>query len=243
MVEDLGRVLRNTKSKIIASLSEPTTLLCIHSYPGANETLLRHWPHFCEFGADRIVGVGTVGDGTHFPCETIKIGENRYMKMKGKDDNLCRRLLNTVKWCLSQPEERFAILEYDTLVLRKMPPWQGVNASLTGGRINGSKATQFFHNPWLFDRDSGESLVRAMEDALGDSAEYPNNSPDLFFGLACERAGIKVGCGFRLFTRNTLDHDLDLACQAARDGAHVIHGVKTEEQYQAIMNAIAITPV
>lgn len=215
----------------------PKTLLCIHSYPGANETLLRHWPHFCEFGADRIVGIGTKGGGTEFPCESVEIGENRYMKMKGNDDNLCLRLLNTVKWCLSQPEERFAILEYDTLVLRRMPNWQGVNAHLTGGRVNGSKATQFFHNPWLFDRESGESLVRAMEDALGDSAEYPNNSPDLFFGLACERAGIKVGCNFKLFTRNTLDHDLDLACEAARSGAHVIHGVKSEAQYLAIMEA------
>lgn len=232
-VIDCDPSLLTLKKKVITKRNG--TLLCIHSYPGANETLLRHWPHFCEFGADRIVGIGTVGGGTQFPCESVEIGENRYMKMKGKDDNLCRRLLNTVKWCLSQPEERFAILEYDTLVLRKMPHWQGVNAHLTGGKVNGSKATQFFHNPWLFDRDSGESLVRAMEAAIGDSAEYPNNSPDLFFGLACERAGIKVGCNFKLFTRNTLDHDLDLACEAARLGAHVIHGVKSETQYLAIM--------
>jgi hypothetical protein len=216
------------------------TLLCIHSYPGANETFARHWTNYQKFGADRIVGIGTEDNHCVFPCESVNIGPNAYMKIGGKDDHLCRRLLDTVKWCLTQSEDHFAIIEYDTIPLKKIPKWNGVCASLTGGQVNGSKATQFFHNPWLFTRDSGPELVRALEAALGDSAEYPDNSPDLYFGLACERAGIKVGCNFKLFTRNRLDApgDLDLAVEAAENGAHVIHGVKTEEEYNSIMRAL-----
>lgn len=218
-------------------------LLCIHSYPGANETIERHWPWYKKFGADRIVGVGTTDGKCTWPAgldDVVDIGENAYMKLNGKDDHLCRRLLDTVRWCLTQPEDRFAIIEYDTLPLKKMPKWKGVNASLTGGKINGSKASSFYHNPWLFDRISGEALVRAMEAVLPESAEYPNNSPDLFFGLACERAGIKVGCNFKLFTRNSLDAagDLDLAVDAAMEGAHVIHGVKLPEELHTITQAL-----
>lgn len=216
------------------------TLLCIHSYPGANDTVARHWRSYEKFGADRIVGIGTLDNKTTFPCESVNIGEDGYMKLKGKDDHLCRRLLDTVKWCLTQPEDRFAIIEYDTIPLRKMPKWKGVNASLTGGKVNDSKARSFYHNPWLFDRAAGEKLVCALEAVLPESAEYPNNSPDLFFGLACERAGIRVECKFTLFTRNSLDApgDLDLAVEAAVSGAHVVHGVKEAFEYDTIMNAL-----
>lgn len=216
------------------------TLLCIHSYPGANEAIIRHWPNFCTFGADRIMGIGTTDGKCEFPGPSVNIGENAYMKTRGKDDHLCRRLLDTVKWCLTQPEDRFAIIEYDTLILRKFPKWEGVNAFLTGGPINGSKANQFFHNPWLFDRDSGTALVQAMEAVLPESDAYPDNSPDLFFGLACERAGIKVKCNFKFFTRNSLDlnGDLELAVEAAISGVHAIHGVKHGFEYETITRAL-----
>jgi hypothetical protein len=234
--EGKGEAPKKKKAVSIAS----GILLCIHGYPGANEAVQRHWPYFEQSGATRIVGIGTLGGGCEFPCESVEIGENAYMKIRGSDDHLCRRLLDTVKWCLKQPEDKFAIIEYDTLPLSRMPEWKGISACLTGGRVNGSIATQFFHNPWLFDRASGETLVRALEKVLPESASYPNNSPDLFFGLACERANITVGCNFRLFTRNRLDdpEDLALACKMAREGVHFIHGVKTEAQFNAITEAL-----
>lgn len=227
---------KNVVRQSLATLSA-TFLLCVHSYPGANETILRHQPYFEQSGASRIVGIGTTDGKCEFPWESVNIGENRYMKMKGPDDNLCRRLLDTVKWCLTQPEDRYAICEYDTIFLKPLPQWEGVNAHLTGGQLAGAKTSRFYHNPWLLDRGSGEALVKAMEAVLPESAEYPDNSPDLFFGLACERAHIEVKCNFQMFTRNTLDHDLDLAQQAIRDGAHVIHGCKTEAQLNALLAA------
>ena len=132
------------------------------------------------------------------------------------------------------------IVEYDCLILKKIPHFSGVHAHLTGGQVNGSKTKAFHHNPWAFDRDSGEALVEALQAVLPESAEYPNNSPDLFFGLAVERAQIKVKCCFKLFTRNSLDHngDLELAVEAALDGVHAIHGVKTSEELQTIERAL-----
>lgn len=217
-------------------------LLCIHSYPGANETVARHWENFKKSGATRIAGIGTTDGKCEWPEEidvVTEIGENAYMKLRGKDDHLCRRLLDTVKWCLTQPEDHFVIVEYDTLILKKFPHFSGIHAHLTGGQVNGSKTKHFYHNPWLFDRASGPALVKAMEAVLPDSAEYPNNSPDLFFGLACERAQIEVK-PFNLFTRNSLDQngDLELACEAARDGVYAIHGVKQEFEFNSIMEAL-----
>jgi len=214
-------------------------LLCIHSYPGANETVERHWDNFLLSGATRIVGVGTLDGGCAWPegCDAITLGRNAYLKFKGEDDNLCRRLMDTVQWCLDQPEDKFVICEYDVLFLKRFPPFNGVSACKTGGRVNGSKASQFFHGPWCFDRRSAGTLIDAMAAVLPDSQSYPNNSPDLFFGLACERASIPVTSNFTMFTRNTLDHDLELACEAVRGGVDVIHGCKTKEQFEAIMNA------
>lgn len=236
---DVERVTEEFKERVATrAIHKDRILLCIHSYPGANDTFRRHWPSYQQFGADRIVGVGTTDGKCTWPDgldAVVDIGENAYL---GPGDALCRRMLDTVKWCLTQPEDKFAIIEYDTIPLRRMPEWFGVSACLTGGKVNGSLANQFFHNPWLFDRASGPALVAALEQVLPESASYPNNSPDLFFGLACERAGIKVGCNFKLFTRNRLEspEDVELACKAVTQGYHVIHGVKTAAVYQTIMN-------
>lgn len=229
-----------TRKKAVSAPRKDSLLLAVHSYPGANETFARHWTSYQKSGATRIIGIGTTDHGCEFPCESVEIGKNAYMKLKGKDTHLCERLIDTVKWCLAQPEERFCISEYDTIFLRKLPHFTGINAHLTGGQVNGSKATQFFHNPWCFDRESGPRLVAALEAVLPDSTTYPDNSPDLFFGLACERAQIEVGCTWKMFTRNSLDApgDLDLAVQAARDGVHVIHGIKLDFQYFSILESL-----
>lgn len=228
------------RKKAVSAPRKDSLLLAIHSYPGANETFARHWPSYVKSGATRIVGIGTTDHKCEFPCESVEIGRNAYMKMKGKDTHLCQRLIDTVKWCLSQPEDRFIISEYDTIFLRKMPPCRGINAHKTGGQVNGSLTHSFSHNPWIFDRESGPILLQSLNAVLDESSEYPNNSPDLFFGLACERAGITPGCPWKMFTRNSLDEpeSLDLAVQAALDGAHVIHGVKRDFEYETIMSAL-----
>lgn len=214
-------------------------LLCIHSYPGANETFERHFPWYNKSGATRIVGVGTTDGKCKFPCDWIILGENSYMKLKGHDDHLCRRLIDTLKWCLTQPEERFIIAEYDTIFLKKIPKFKGVCAVKTGGKVNGSIADSFYHNPWLVDREAAPELIRAMEEVLPLSGEYPNNSPDIFFGLAVERAQIKVTAPFKLFTRNTIDslEAIDEACEAALE-VHAIHGVKDDVTLTAIEKAL-----
>lgn len=215
-------------------------LLCIHSYPGANETVERHWSFFKKSGATRIAGIGTTDGECVWPKEidwVHEIGENKYIK----GDHLCRRLLDTIKWCMTQPEDHFMIAEYDVVFLKKIPLPHGVCAHLTGGQVNGSKTSQFFHGPWCFDRASGAALIAALEAVLPECQGPPDNSPDLFFGLACERAQIKVGCGFKMFTRNSLDepNSLDLAVESAVSGVHCIHGVKRDFELQAIQSALS----
>ncbi len=234
-----GREISGSGEKVEGEFGK-SILLCVHSYPGANETILRHQPYFERAGASRIVGIGTTDGGCVFPWESVNIGDNSYMKLIGPDDHLCRLLIDTIRWCLSQPEDKFIIAEYDTLFLRPFPEFSGVTACKTGDRVNGCLAPWFAHNPWGFDRASAPALLQALNDALPLSSYYPNNSPDIFFGLACDMRSIVPTCNFRMFTRNTLDvpGDLDLASQAAADGVHVIHGCKTTEHLKAIEDGL-----
>lgn len=209
-------------------------LLAIHSYPGANATVKRHWPYFLAAGVDRIVGISTENGGCEWPdgIETTEIGDGKYMN----GPNLPTRLVRTMQWCLSQVEDRFCIIEYDTLFFRPIPKdWKGVAAFRAGGQTFGSKSTCFYHNPWLFDRESGEKLVAEMWKIIYEGhCGYgtPESSPDVFFGMACERADIEVQQLLYEYSRNSFYRPefLDEARQHIREGCHVVHGVKKEEE-------------
>lgn len=231
-------------------------LLAIHSWSGANEILARHWPYFQNAGASSIVGIGTDGSHRSYPEPTLAkcvfpkgvddiaiIGDDAYMA----GNNLVRRLMETMDWMLGQPpywpaEDRFAIVEYDTIFLRPVPEFTGTAAYQAGGPTWGSKAaTGFYHNPWLFDRDDGTRLVQQLGHILAEGhCKYgtPESSPDVAFAWACERAGIEVQQLLKEYSQNTLDlpHFLDEAREAVRAGAHCIHGVKTAEQLDYILS-------
>lgn len=102
-----------------------------------------------------------------------------------------------------------------------------------------SKTDQFFHPPWMMDRESAQRLVPIMKNLSSSCQSLPDNSPDVFFGYACQEAGIHVEKTFELFTRNSLDlpGDLEMAVEAARNGVDVIHGAKKEHETAAILAA------
>lgn len=224
-------------------------LLAVHSWSGANEILARHWPYFSNAGASRIVGIGTDGSRRAYPPPTdhkCKFPEGTEVAIIGDDaymagSNLVRRLMETMDWMLTQPEERFAIAEYDTIFLKPIPEFSGVAAYRAGGPTWGSKAkTGFYHNPWMFDRGSGKALVQQLAQLLVEGLcgyGMAESSPDVAFALACERTGIEVQQLLHEYSQNTLDlpHFLDEARQAVRAGAHCIHGVKTKEQLEYIL--------
>jgi len=213
-------------------------LLCIHSYGGANETVKRHWPFYEMSGASRIVGIGTEKHDCVFPdgIQSVEMGDGAYLN----GSNLCLRLLETISWFLTQHENHLVCAEYDVLFFKPIRPFTGVCSDRTGGKTWGSKGEWFGHSPWCIDRDSAYPVLNEMVKIISEghcSYGTPESSPDVFWGWACERAGIPVNHDhFRLFTRNTIEseEDLKLARQARLDGADCIHGVKTEAQLSFI---------
>lgn len=220
-------------------------LLCIHSYPGANEILARHWPHFLTAEADEIVGIGTTDHGCRFPdgIRSVEIGENKYMDGK----HLPQRLLDTIKFCLTTQHQWFCIAEYDVLFFKPVPKVMNnedcpVAGHLAGGRVFGSQPAFFLHNPWFLTRESasrilsaGRGLIQTPYVAYGT----PESSPDVFFAWCCEQADLPVHFNLMTeFSRNSLDcaGDLEAARAARRAGVDIIHGVKTLEEYNYILN-------
>lgn len=214
-------------------------LLAIHSYVGANQTVMRHWPFYEMSGASRIVGIGTEKHDCVFPegVPSVEIGDGAYMN----GPNLPKRLLETVSWFLTQHENHLVIAEYDTLFFKPIRPFDGICADRTGGQTWGSKPSFYSHNPWCIDRDSAYPLLNEMVRIIAEGhCAYgtPESSPDVFFAYACERAVLPVKHDhFRLFTRNRFDipGDLELGRQAYRDGVGVLHGVKTKEELDYIL--------
>ncbi len=217
------------------------TVCYIHSYPACAETLAMLWPGFKLLGIP-LIGVDCVGDPTLWPepIETIEAGINAY----ATEDrwNLPSRMMLTLRHFISTNYDRCLICEYDTLISGPMPEYpEGFVTHRAGGQLPGTKATQFFHSPWIFDRTSarlimgiGMGLLRdGMEMASGPS--YVHGSPDVFLGLIVDMtqmAWTESGtCSF-----NTIDSPdrISVARKAYQEGCWFIHGFKTRAQLEAV---------
>jgi hypothetical protein len=214
-------------------------LLAVHTYPAGSNALLRHAPYFKRAGAVRDVAITTEDGECRIPqgWEAQPIRKNSYMDAQ----HLPLRLLETISWCLGQPQNHFVIAEYDTLFLKPVRPFTGICCDRTGGKTWNSAANWYGHNPWMLDRDSAYPLVNEMVRILAEGhCQYgtPESSPDVFFGYACERAGLAVNHDhFRLFTRNCFDvgNDLQLAREAFQSGEYdALHGCKTQREFEFI---------
>ena len=211
-------------------------ILAIHSYPGANATVARHWPYFQNAGAGYIVGIGTTDGGCQWPEEvtSVNIGKNAYLD----GPHLPQRLLDTLDH-FEGSDNVIVICEYDCVFFKPLPlnELEGVGLYLTGGKAPGCKGHFFAHSPWAFHPDVVPKVITEGRKMLA-AGEYEAGSPDTFLGLLCERTGIPVQFGlWGQYSRNSLDipEQLEEARQACLDGVHVIHGVKTPEQLSYII--------
>lgn len=220
---------------------EPQKLLmAVHGYPGANTTVVRHWPYYQKSGADEIFGISTVGGGCVWPdnIRSMEIGENRYID--GKSDHLCRRLLDTLEGFLPLEWDRLCIVEYDAVFFHPLPrdlP-SGIIAHLSGGTPTGCTCSQFFHCPWIFDRESAKKTIEVGRQMLADG-DIQLGSPDCFLGRMQDVSDIRItDSPFPVYSRNSLDitWQLEEARQAVRSGVTMVHGVKTEAQLNSLIS-------
>lgn len=210
-------------------------LLCIHSYPGANHRLEAHWPLYEKSGADKIMGIGTEDGACKWPfgAEFVNIGRNSYID----GDVLPRRLLDTMRFMLLLPFDRFCLIEWDCLFFKPLPEFTGMVGFHAGNRSEGMRAERYYHCPWGWDFETGTAFVKKGDEMLKDVAGH-ECSPDVFFGWVCEAAGIPVGQPWEGFTRNSLDcaGDLELAREAYRSGVTALHGVKGRREMDYILS-------
>lgn len=213
-------------------------ILLVHSYPGANDTVERHYPFWEKCGFDRIIGIGTHGGGCTWPdgMESCLIGRDTYID----GDALPRRLIDTVHFALTMSDwNEAAIIEYDTVTLRPFPiplP-NGFSAHLAGGQPPGMKCHQFFHNPWIAPRNIWSTVLVAGREML-QQGDIEQGSPDCFIGWLAEKYSIPVFVdAFRSYSQNTI-HTPEWIAEARRarlDGVHAIHGIKDAQVLKEIM--------
>lgn len=224
-----------------------STLLAVFSYPGANQTLARHYPYFQLQAADWLYGIGTRDGVCEFPegMREIKIGDNRYID----GPHLPNRMLDTIEKLLSMPWDELILTEYDTVFFRAIELdylWTAAGHH-AGGAIWGSKAKAFYHNPWAFRRTSAQAFLDAGREAIAagicpgrerGAAPTAESSPDVFFGYVCESIKLPVQTDlWSEYSRNSFDipGHLEEARAAYRSGVHCIHGIKRKEELDFIL--------
>lgn len=223
-------------------------LLAVHSHPGANNAVYRHYPYWQKSGAETIVGIGTIpglirqmDDKPDLPCEWpegmefVNIGGNSYIDGK----HLPQRLLDTLEWFITERnEDHLCIIEWDTVFFKPIPtPYpKGMSSHLAGGKPWNLACNYFIHNPYLFDRETAGKVLHAGKILIAEG-EFVGGSPDTFLGLLTERFSIPLTITHWIeFSRNALDNegDLEKAREAYLSGVHCIHGIKQHHELEFI---------
>lgn len=215
------------------------TVLCVQTYPGANETFLRHMPFYLNAGASEIIAITTDDGGCIVPSGVKEFTTGRNQYLEGR--HLSKRLVDTVAAALGHDADRIVVMEYDAIFLRAIPDdlEAGIHAVLVGGRYPGFKCERFYHCPWIFDRASAQRFVELGKEFI-EAGEIEHGSPDMFLGLVTECVDIPVHdlrVSQHSYSVNSLDipHQRMEARQAIKDGALSVHGVKDQEQLNFIL--------
>lgn len=221
------------------------TILSILSHPSANPTVIRHWEHYMNAGADAILCSGV--PGTEWPkskeicCERV-IGEDGYCS----GARLPFRAIETIAASLDSGATQVIMIEYDTIFFRAIPKDlpAGMVSWLAGGPQSNEpkrKGNCFYHSPWIFDQETAKKVVKFGRDMI-NSGDVENGGIDCFLGWLCESNSIPIhGRELLFYTQNTICQEAHFieASEAISKGAFAIHGIKTTEQLERIITCKA----
>lgn len=222
-------------------------LLLIQTYTQARDTLLRHWEFFKGSGANEIHVITTEDDTQDYPATTIHLGKNSYID----GSHLPTRLVETVQWGLNSAHDHILVAEYDVLFLcpiRYKAMEHGVASHRAGSKTWNSLANSFYHPPWLFKREVAEKFVEVGKQVIAKGVctrnrgepSTPESSPDVFFGYVTEIMEQPVQedlwTEYSQHTIGEFKGQLEQAREARKNGVTCIHGVKTKEAFNYIMD-------
>ena len=220
-----------------------TTCLAVFTCHKGNGALLRHCPFFQRQRADSTYIITTENTHCDVPegATAMPVGVDSYIN----GSHLPKRMLNTMQLLLEKEWDTLMLAEYDTVIFNRIQTENmtgDVAGHLGGGPTWGSKATRFYHNPWVFSRASASQFIETGTTAIEqgvcgqmthDAYGLPESSPDVFFGYVCEQLGFNIQTDlWKEFSRNSFDHreDLELAKNFYQLGVDAIHGIKTAEE-------------
>lgn len=222
------------------------TVLAIHTYPKAFDTLIRHMPYFVRQKADALWVINTHGD-KHAPegIKAMEVGDDSYIN----GPVLPQRMLDTIESFFHMAWDILILAEYDTVFFNRIKVEnmkELMAAHYAGGPTWGSKAHGFYHNPWVFKRIAAYDFVFTGKKAISEgvcggvtnhSWGTAEASPDVFFAYVAEKMRCKVQSDlWREFSRNDMKGGrLDLAIEAFKAGVDVIHGIKTQTELEQII--------
>lgn len=210
--------------------------LFIHSFPGANEIVRRHWPYYKKSGWP-VFGVGRTNGNCQWPekIPVRNIGEDSYIS----GDNLCRRLVDTFRWF--RTDKRFTgfthacVIEYDCIFLAPIQVFSAAG-HLAGFKREPMKAMKYYHCPWMLDWQIADMFI-AQADILIRRGDVEYGNPDFFFGYVLQSIGIQISHFPESYSRNTIDNGFmtEEAVGLAKSGKiKVLHGVKTKKCFDLL---------
>lgn len=216
----------------------------IHSYPGANEVVSRHWDYYKVSGGD-LFGIGT-NDGKCVwpePVPFINPVDSGYTDVKCR---LPQKLVQSFKWFVYDPifsdYDTCCVIEYDSLFLSRLPDHPGGLVTKLAARCPEKwnvKSPFSLHPPWWADRKTSEQIAEFGKRMIADG-ECENGGPDIFLGLLVSRFNIKWSdTGNGSWSCNSLDMRVRYpeAIKAARhNDCWYIHGLKEPEQLACLIH-------
>lgn len=213
------------------------TALLIQGYPSASQRIKDLWRYYKKSGFD-IFGVDTEDGSCNWPEHIHRkaIGKNAYIE----GGHLSQKLCDCVAWFLSDPiftpYTHVCVIENDVIFLKPPPAMDvEITSRLAGFQVLPMKALKFWHNPWWMSREIAVKFVAGAKELLA-AGENELGHPDFFFGLVCERYNLPVVDLPGAFSQNSFDnqYSLEIGRKAVREGAWVVHGVKTLDQLKYI---------
>lgn len=228
------------------------TLLAIHSYPKARDTVWQHWPFYKSTGW-RILGVDCVNGHHPWPENNPSVGI-AYDRYWDKTDNLVRKLIGTFEFVLNEPSMAeitdICIIEHDAIFIRHPPRHPGgLMATLSGhwdqrtGVVTGCPQTRsypFYHTPWWADRETAQIIVNRGHEMIANR-DTAMGAPDFFIGMLATKHGLKFTPA-NTWSVNSGDFESrkDSLPDAIRRGVFYIHGLKTMDQLKWVMQQVKL---
>jgi hypothetical protein len=204
-------------------------LLVVFTYEGQNEMLDRHWKGYEKHFGEHIL----LSFPTDAPCPRGGVCFNKSQHY-GKE--LMERIYKTLRLVTMMPYDMIYCIEGDSIILSKPPEIlsSGLHCFLWNNTENRFKAKHYPHWPWAANKPTLSAIVQLMRFRLEEEEGFPDRQ----MGLICEDNEIPmIHRSDICYSRNRLDRPeyIEEAREAIKNGAMFIHGIKTKEEFDAVI--------